>query len=1145
MALKSTFTLFFACVTWALLAQSAGDTTVVQTWTYASKSSGPGGIRDTVIPFPNDPSKTYERVWMLYNMRCKNGLVSTTSNRNLGCGEWDYSCNTFVHDSARVDSSVATTPEFDFSGYTGTLFPYQLQPAYTIQQSIQTSVQLNAILTEDTAQMGAGLQSSPTPIALLHPSGKSQYLFTQSELLAAGLTAGPVAGLSLQVAGNPGLAKWLRVRMKPTAITVLNPSNPDLSGFTEVYQKNTAFAIGPNRLQFPTPFVWDGLSNIIVEFSFTNKVPGPTMTLQADSMAVLTGIATSDPFAFEFNGSNYGEALNYNGITGSTPRTIEAWIKTTSATQDIVYYGANATGQKYRFWVNGAGQIRVEINGAYIVGTTAVNDGQWHHVAMVQSGSAINSISLYVDGVIESISSISNATINTAGSSPVQITKGVHNTYWKGNIAEVRMWSSALSGAQLQAWMHRRVDATHPAAASLELYYPMNEGSGSTLTDASGNGRHAVVVNDAWWNHQYGEAHFKGFAPSHRRPVVSFFQGTYNQAIVADTVADSTASHGRTIRQYQVFPKPGTVKNDSIGLVQQGYYYLSASDSTFGPNGALVSAPPTTPAGTFAQNNLNYRRRAPGKFEIMSFVTPYGINLDLGMAGETWIFDVTDFLPILQGSKRMTMEFGGQWQEQMDIRFLFVEGTPARNVVDINQIWPVTSQSYAKISTDAAFEPRNVAIPGGGSAYVVRSSITGHGQEGEFIPRQHSFNLNGGAPEFSWQVWKGCGLNPVYPQGGTWIYDRAGWCPGMATDLQRWDITTMVTPGQTALMDYSMATATGTSNYIVSHQLVSYGPPNFTLDAAVEEIVSPTNRVEYRRMGAMCRGPVVRIRNTGATVLTGATITYWLNNTATKETYTWNGALNFMETADLELPVGSLWDGLNGTANNAFHVEISLPNGGQDAYPSNNGMSSAFTLPEVIPAHFYIRFKTNSAAFESSYKLLDEWGNVLFSRSGMTNNTFYNDTFQLGDGCYSLVVDDSGDDGISFWANNDGTGFCRIHNAQSGTLLKTLQPDFGSQARFEFTVNAPLSYEELHPVAEPTVYPNPSKGTFFLEADQPGAEHWVLEVLDVQGRLLKTEHVFSTDRLRHTLEVPGVGPGTYLLRIRTGETLMIQQLLVN
>ena len=67
----------------------------------------------------------------------------------------------------------------------------------------------------------------------------------------------------------------------------------------------------------------------------------------------------------------------------------------------------------------------------------------------------------------------------------------------------------------------------------------------------------------------------------------------------------------------------------------------------------------------------------------------------------------------------------------------------------------------------------------------------------------------------------------------------------------------------------------------------------------------------------------------------------------------------------------------------------------------------------VIPLSFITWFRTNGAASESKYQLFDIYGNKLFERSGMSNNTTYKDTFNLGVGCYQFVVLDSDDDGIN------------------------------------------------------------------------------------------------------------------------------------
>ncbi|RLD48742.1 MAG: hypothetical protein DRI88_02415 [Bacteroidetes bacterium] len=57
----------------------------------------------------DDTGTTYHKILMAYNMCCKDGLVSVPGNTNLGCGEWDYSCNTYITDSAKVNSVINFT----------------------------------------------------------------------------------------------------------------------------------------------------------------------------------------------------------------------------------------------------------------------------------------------------------------------------------------------------------------------------------------------------------------------------------------------------------------------------------------------------------------------------------------------------------------------------------------------------------------------------------------------------------------------------------------------------------------------------------------------------------------------------------------------------------------------------------------------------------------------------------------------------------------------------------------------------------------------------------------------------------------------------------------------------------------------------
>src|SRR6187551_1242416 len=96
-------------------AQSPGDTIFVKAFKYGSPT------RDTLLQFPSG-NLTFEKIIMKYNMRCKNGLISTQSAPDQGCGEWDAGCNTSVVDSSKIENELNKTPKYVISNFTGNNF---------------------------------------------------------------------------------------------------------------------------------------------------------------------------------------------------------------------------------------------------------------------------------------------------------------------------------------------------------------------------------------------------------------------------------------------------------------------------------------------------------------------------------------------------------------------------------------------------------------------------------------------------------------------------------------------------------------------------------------------------------------------------------------------------------------------------------------------------------------------------------------------------------------------------------------------------------------------------------------------------------------------------------------------------------------
>jgi hypothetical protein len=168
------------------------------------------------------------------------------------------------------------------------------------------------------------------------------------------------------------------------------------------------------------------------------------------------------------------EMLGYDGVLGTQNRTVMAWIKTTKY-GDWISWGQNVNTQKWIGRVqdnasNGTvGALRTECSGGYIIGSTVLTDGQWHHVASVleSAGSpTINDIKLYVDGVRETISGVQAVNISTVGGRNVWIGDGHNNRPFASLIDDVRIYDHAMTEAEVQAAMKGGVKYPYALAPS-------------------------------------------------------------------------------------------------------------------------------------------------------------------------------------------------------------------------------------------------------------------------------------------------------------------------------------------------------------------------------------------------------------------------------------------------------------------------------------------------------------------------------------------------------------------------------------------------------------------------------------------------------------------------------------------------------
>ena len=96
-----------------------------------------------------------------------------------------------------------------------------------------------------------------------------------------------------------------------------------------------------------------------------------------------------------------------------------------------------------------------------------------------------------------------------------------------------------------------------------------------------------------------------------------------------------------------------------------------------------------------------------------------------------------------------------------------------------------------------------------------------------------------------------------------------------------------------------------------------------------------------------------------------------------------------------------------------------------------------------------MHFRTNKAGYQNSWELKLNNDQVILQRDDFDSETLYVDTVTFMNGCYKYYMYDTGHNGISFWANNQGSGLLRWYDLD-GNVLKVFNGDFGDQIYHSF-----------------------------------------------------------------------------------------------
>jgi len=182
--------------------------------------------------------------------RCGTGTVDLAATTSSGTIKW-YTAST-------GGASVATGSPFTTPS---------ISADTTYYVAAETTTPTTIFIGNDTALTGTTTQ--PTAFINRWPNYMSQTIYTAAELTAAGLAAGNITSMAYNIStlGDAATNANFTVKIGATTLNAFSDTTYlSTAAFTTVYGPSTYThtASGWQTITFTSPYVWDGVSNIVV-----------------------------------------------------------------------------------------------------------------------------------------------------------------------------------------------------------------------------------------------------------------------------------------------------------------------------------------------------------------------------------------------------------------------------------------------------------------------------------------------------------------------------------------------------------------------------------------------------------------------------------------------------------------------------------------------------------------------------------------------------------------------------------------------------------------------------------------------------------------------------------------------------------------
>ncbi len=402
--------------------------------------------------------------------------------------------------------------------------------------------------------------------------------------------------------------------------------------------------------------------------------------------------------------------------------------------------------------------------------------------------------------------------------------------------------------------------------------------------------------------------------------------------------------------------------------------------------------------------------------EIARYITPFGI------ACGPWLIDVTDFKTLLKGYTEFAsyIQVWGPSGWLLNAKLIYETNPIANPYQKLTPLWATDNWVYGDPAISYDLPAQTVAVDSNAKRVDLRMTITGHGQgntnnAAEFSNYTHQVTANG-VNITNHNLWNtDCNTNVCANQLGTWLFSRAGWCPGEGVDPFLVDLTNNVPANRNLTVDYVLQNYTnqlrtgynGASHtephykvhaYLVEKSDVYIDTVDF-IDLAAKAITSPT----LMNLGATAPTKVM-LKNYGSVDIVNPELTLVINGTQTaveivpttiapgdslEYTFTTSVAYNPSITYDIVVILNAMDDeaASNDIANVFLDLSVSLN--------EQNIIADMQLYPNPTKEGFTI--KGDVLQGEATIRIFNTRGQIVFQTNTNLNNQYeIKERFQTG-----------------------------------------------------------------------------------------------------------------------------------------------------